>query len=99
MKLYSGDRTIDGIEVLVDDQPLNPQLEIGQFTDQGFEWSYEGAEPRQLALALLIDHLGEDTARAKRLCEPFMKAVVARLENTWVLTSDDIDQALTNLEN
>jgi hypothetical protein len=98
MKHYKGDRTIDGIEVLADEQPLDQQLAVAQYTDQGFEWSYEGAEPQQLALALLVDHLG-DPEQAKKLCEPFMKAVVARLDNTWSLTANDIDQALAQLEN
>lgn len=98
MKQYTGDRTIDGIEVFVGDEPLDPQLSIEQYTDQGFEWSYEGAEPRQLALALLVDHLGTDHERARQLSEAFMKAVVAKLDNTWQLGSDDIDAALATLE-
>jgi hypothetical protein len=41
----------------------------------GFEWTYEGASPRQLALAILYDHLG-DKDRAIDLCDPFMKKVM-----------------------
>ena len=42
MKMYSGARTIDGIQVTVDGQPLDERVDIHQFTDGGFEWSYEG---------------------------------------------------------
>ena len=59
----------------------------------GFEWTYEGDGPRQLALALLADHLG-DPQRALALTEAFMRDVVAELDNAWELTSEDIDAAL-----
>ena len=65
MKTFSGDRTIDGVKATVDGKPLDQRLDIQQFTPNGFEWSYEGPEPRQLALALLVDHLGDkDKAKA-----------------------------------
>ena len=62
----------------------------------GFEWTYEGSEPRQLSLALLADHLGNDE-RALTLSEPFMKLVVADLDNDWVLNSSDIDAVLERM--
>jgi uncharacterized protein DUF6166 len=61
-----------------------------------FEWTYEGAAPAQLALALLADHLADDR-RALALYEPFMRNVVAELDNSWELTSADIDAALGEL--
>jgi Family of unknown function (DUF6166) len=97
MKRYLGDRTIDGVKVTVDGAPLDPCLDVMEFTKNGFEWSYEGPEPRQLALALLVDHLG-DNAVAMAAEEPFMRAVVANFGNEWEMTSDDIDLALTALE-
>jgi Family of unknown function (DUF6166) len=96
MKVYSGDRTIDGVKVTVDGAPLDPCVNVAEFTRNGFEWSYEGAEPRQLALALLVDHLG-DAAKARALVEPFMQAVVANFGNEWEMNSADIDQALAAL--
>ena len=51
MKHYVGDRTIDGVKVTVDGAPLDPCTGVVEFTKNGFEWSYEGPEPRQLALA------------------------------------------------
>lgn len=93
MKRYVGDRTIDGVKVTVDGAPLDPRTNVVEYTKNGFEWSYEGPEPRQLALALLVDHLG-DAEAAKRAVEPFMRAVVANFGNEWEMTSADIDAAL-----
>lgn len=93
MKRYVGDRTIDGVKVTVDGVPLNPRTDVTEYSKNGFEWSYEGPEPRQLALALLVDHLG-DAEAAKRAVEPFMRAVVANFDNEWEMTSADIDAAL-----
>ena len=96
MKTYRGDRTIDGIEVLVDGRPLEARTDLKRITDLGFEWTYEGASPAQLALALLADHLGDDQ-RALALHEAFMAEVIAYLDNTWSLTGGDIDAALEAL--
>ena len=96
MKVYSGDRTIDGVKVTVDGAPLDPCLNVEEFTKNGFEWSYEGPEPRQLALAMLVDHLG-DKAAAKAMVEPFMREVVANFGNEWEMNSVDIDSALAAL--
>jgi len=96
MKHYLGDRTIDGVKVTVDGAPLDPCLDVAEFTKNGFEWSYEGPEPRQLALALLVNHLGDkDLARAN--VEPFMRAVVANFGNEWEMSSADLDQVLSAL--
>jgi hypothetical protein len=53
---------------------------VKQFAKWGFEWTYEGPSPQQLALAILYDHLG-DRDRAIKLSEPFMKNVIADLDN------------------
>ena len=91
MKVYSGSRTIDGLVVLVDGEPLDCHYGVKRFTTTGFEWTYEGAGPRQLAL--LADHLDDDR-KAVELCRDFMRDVVANLENDWELTGGDIDRAL-----
>ena len=97
MKTYSGDRTIDGIVVTVDGQLLDERYDIKQFTHLGFEWTYVGASPQQLALAILADHLGDDV-KALEFCKRFTIAIIAELDNTWNLTSPEIDQALAELE-
>ena len=97
MKTYQGKRTIDGLVVTVDGAPLPEHYEVKRFTTFGFEWTYEGDSPQQLALAILVDHLG-DNNRALRLTEPFMKAVVANFDNDWQLTGAEIDAAIRDLE-
>ena len=96
MKRYTGDRTMDGIQVLVDGEPLDPRFDLQVIAKNGFEWSYEGDEPRQLALALLADHLGDDT-RALALHEGFMRRIVANFGNEWEMTGANIDSALANI--
>src|SRR5437899_12700784 len=96
MKAQAEGRTMDGVKVTVDGAPLDPCTAVTEFTKNGCEWSYEGPEPRQLALALLVDHLG-DKDRAKAYVEPFMQAVVANFGNEWEMTSTDIDEALAAL--
>ncbi|MEO9190095.1 MAG: DUF6166 domain-containing protein [Acetobacteraceae bacterium] len=93
MTVYEGGRSLDGAEVTADGAPLDPRLDLHAFSSTGFEWTYEGDGPRQLALALLAHHL-RDPARALALTEPFMHAVVAELDNAWRLNSTDIDAAL-----
>src|SRR5579862_9817614 len=96
MKIYVGGRGLGGAEVTVDGRPLDPRFDLKRLSPTGFEWTYEGAGPAQLALALLADHLGDD-ARALALYEPFMRAVVADLDNSWELTSAEIDEAIAAL--
>src|ERR1700684_951439 len=97
MKRYEGKRTIDGLVVTVDGQPLAEHYELKRFTRFGFEWTYEGDSPQQLALAILADYLG-DSDRAIRLSEPFMKQVVANLDNDWLLTGGEGDDAVRRIE-
>ncbi len=95
-KIYKGDRTIDGILVTVDGVPLPERTDIREISTDGFEWSYEGAAPAQLALAMLADHLG-DPGRALAMHEPFMRHIVANFNNEWEMRSEDIDDALRAL--
>ncbi len=97
MKTYEGERSLSGALVTVDGKPLPPRLDLHSFNRTGFEWTYAGPGPQQLALALLADHLGDD-ALALALCRPFMQAVVAQLDNAWAMTSDEVAAALIDLE-
>jgi hypothetical protein len=90
MKTYEGKRTIDGLVVTVDGRRLDERYDVKRFTKYGFEWTYEGESPRQLALAILFDYLG-DKDRAIRLSEPFMQDIVANLDNDWTISGDQID--------
>ena len=90
MKTYQGRRTIDGLVVTVDGKPLSEHYEVERFTKYGFEWTYEGESPQQLALAILYDHLG-DALRAINLSDLFMRTVIANFDNDWALTGADVN--------
>lgn len=96
MKIYEGKRTIDGLVVTVDGKPLPEHYEVKRFTKYGFEWTYEGESPRQLALAILFDRLG-DRERAVALSERYMKDVIADLDNDWLITGEDVGDYLRRL--
>jgi hypothetical protein len=96
MKAYAGDRTIDGVQVSVDGRPLDARTDVKEFSKNGFEWSYEGPEPMQLAFALIADHLG-DIHEAQAAAPAFMRSIVANFGNEWEITSADIDAALASL--
>jgi len=96
VKTYRGARQIDGLKVTVDGRPLSEHYEVKQFTKWGFEWTYEGPSPQQLALAVLYEHLS-DKHRAIELSEPFMKMVIADLDNEWTLTAEEIERAIKDL--
>ncbi len=93
MTMYEGRRTIDGLVVTVDGKRLDEHYEVKRFTRFGFEWTYEGDSPQQLALAILFDRLG-NKERAIQLSQPFMKTVIANLDNDWTLTAAEIDAFL-----
>lgn len=94
MKTYRGDRTIDGVAVTVDGAPLPERTDIKEISRDGFEWSYEGVAPAQLALAILADHFGSATL-AVQAYDRFMRDVVANFGNEWEFTTADIEAALT----
>jgi hypothetical protein len=93
MKIYEGGRGLDGAVVTVDGKPLDPRFDLKRLSPAGFEWTYVGDGPRQLALALLADHLG-DGAKALALTENFTRNVVAELDNAWRLTSEEIETSI-----
>ena len=95
-KIYEGERNLSGAVVTVNGARLDPRLDLHRFNRTGFDWTYVGPAPRQLALALLADHLGDDQ-KALSLSECFMTEVVAHLDNAWRLTSDDIAASLATI--
>jgi hypothetical protein len=97
MKTYTGTRAFDGLDVYVDGRPLDPHFGLKTFSRNGFEWSFEGAEPQQLALAILAD--ATDAETALRLSRSFMTAIVANFDNDWEMTEADVRDAVRSLEN
>ena len=95
MKIYTGERTFDGIEVRVDGQSLPLRRDVKQCTQNTFEWGYEGQESEQLAVALLAD--AADEAVARELSEPFMRYIVANFANEWEMTEEQIREAVAQL--
>lgn len=93
MKAYEGHRTIDGLVVTVDGEILNDRQDVKSFSIAGIEWGYVGDAPKQLALALLCDHL-DDNLLAIEKSDEFMRDVVAVLDNDWTLSSEDIQAAI-----
>ncbi len=93
MKAYEGRRTIDGLVVTVDGEILNDRQDVKSFSIAGIEWGYVGDAPKQLALALLCDHL-DDNALAIEKSDEFMRDVVAILDNDWTLNSENIQTAI-----
>jgi hypothetical protein len=78
---------------------LDPRFDLRFHSPDGFEWSYSGSGPAQLALAILADHLGDDQ-QALNLYQRFKWAIVARLPRKgWILTDQVIDQVLQNIRN
>lgn len=96
MRVYRGDRTMDGLQVTVDNEALDPRFDLKVVSQDGFEWSYEGPAPAQLALALLAEHYGDDQ-KALAHHDAFMREIVANFNNEWEMTSEDIDTALVNI--
>src|SRR5271163_1829025 len=105
MKHYAGKRTPQGCTVEATDEdapggryPLNPRLDLRAHSPTGFEWSYAGSGPAQLALALLADALGDDE-KAQRHYQDYKFKVVGRLpHDRWELSQEDIVQAVAQLE-
>lgn len=97
VKRYSGDRTIDGIQVLVDGAALDERVDLKPICTDGFEWGFEGAASQQLALAILADHLADD-ATALGLYEAFTAEIVANFANEWEMTSADVQDAVDALK-
>ncbi|MGB7301812.1 MAG: DUF6166 domain-containing protein [Burkholderiaceae bacterium] len=95
MKTYRGERTFDGIVVSVDGHPLAEQRDLKNFSDNSFEWGYEGNESRQLALAILADCMGGDAALAH--VDGFMREIVANFSNEWEITDSQVSRAVADL--
>ena len=68
--------------------PVNESLYQG---DDGFEWGYGGAGPRQLAFSLLYD-VTQNSVLAARNAQDFKWDVLARIpmEDDWKLTTEEI---------
>ncbi len=83
MKTYEGKRTIDGIVVTVDGRRLPEHYEVKQLHQCGFEWTYEGDKPAATRAGDPVRLYAGDKDRAIALSAPYMKDVIANLDNDW----------------
>ena len=96
MKKYAGSRTFDGIDVRVNGARLDPRFGLRTYSKDGFEWSFEGDSPQQLALAIVADAIDDETAL--RVSGPFMAAIVANFDNDWEMTDAEVRDAIRTLD-
>ena len=68
---------------------LSLHLEIRNHSPTGFEWGYGGSGPAQLALALLVDALG-DVEVAEAHYQDFKREVISGLSASWTITAKQI---------
>lgn len=91
-KTYSGHLDAEGAAVVtVNGKRLPLRLKLRNHSPTGFAWGYSGSGPAQLALALLVDFLG-DAEEALRLYQSFKARVVTRLpfNEPWTLSAQEV---------
>src|SRR5688572_7697060 len=97
MKMYEGKRSYGQCFVTVDGRALDPRFDLRMHSPDGFEWSYGGSGPAQLALGILADHLANER-QALDLYQRFKWTVVSGLPRRgWTLTSDQVEHALQTI--
>ncbi len=92
MKIYKGTRNASGTIVTVNGVALDPQTNLRDFRADRFEWGYDGAGPRQLAFAILVDLEGPEGAFERY--RNFAADEIAEIEDDeWSMTSEDIKES------
>ena len=81
---------LGGFRVKVDNMELSPEPSqaLVNHSPNGFNWGYGGSGPAQLALALLLDSVGEQ--QALELYHQFKEEVVAQLPSEFYLSRQEI---------
>jgi len=78
------------VEVTVNGKPLECRYDLLSASPSGFEFSYGGSGPAQLAIAILAHAHGDEFAGDHY--QQFKQEVVAELpEDGWTLTMRDLD--------
>ena len=103
---YEGERGPDGCKVWrVEDNRRTrldprPSQKLFNHSPDGFEWGYGGSGPAQLALALVLDTLGNgDNYRAVGLHQAFKWKVVSRMAfERWELSQESIVAYIAAIE-
>jgi hypothetical protein len=105
MKVYMGIRGADGIarvQVAEPDKPgrlLAPRTDLFKHCATGLDWGYSGSGPKQCALAVLADALGDDV-RAIRVHGGFHFYVIAALPRhlPWNLMEGQVIAIVEEIE-
>lgn len=102
---YSGNRTdrISSPQQVIrhhtdgKDSVLDPRLsqKVWNHSPDGFQWGYGGSGPAQLSLAILLDVTG-DEERSVKLHQDFKWDKIAQLDDSFVLTVDEIHDWLAS---
>jgi hypothetical protein len=69
--------------------------QLRNHSPDGFEWGYGGSGPSQLALALLLEELDEESALS--LYQDFKWVVIAQLASEWMMDSNSIRSMVSAL--
>ncbi len=103
---YHGERNLDrASEVWIEEgkpgrapsrSPLPFHLELRNHSPTGFAWGYSGSGPAQLALALLMDALGNAELALKHY-QDFKWQVVADWHGRWSITAQEIREFVSGL--
>ena len=97
MKQYEGRRTNQGVEITVDNNPVDARLDLRNHSPTGFEWGYEGSGAAQLALAILADCVGDELA--VQYYQGFKRRIVASLaDKGWTLSEEEIRETISSLQ-
>lgn len=98
-----GDRTAPMVLVSEGEQSSlldpKPSQKLRNHSPSGFEWGYAGSGPAQLALALLLDCMGDEQI-ALRHYQAFKVGHISPLPNdeAWRLTGEEIETFCRNQE-
>ena len=83
---------------------LRPHKSIS-FHSPEFAWGYDGNGPAQLALSMLVDHLGGESvpgvrAKAEKLYQQFKAECIQKLpgRDGWTITSDEIERWISETQ-
>jgi Family of unknown function (DUF6166) len=102
MRMVGTEILDDSYQVVVERKGLKPyalplHLNVINHSPTGFCWGYNGSGPAQLALALLIDCLG-DIEQTKKYYQQFKNDHIATLNmhGNWGMTEHYIESVITN---
>ena len=79
----------DGAKPFWYELPVKPSLALFNHSPDGFQWSYHGSGPAQLALAILLD-LTENQKLSVRLHQEFKRHFIATAGKHLMITEPEI---------